>query len=107
MLKRKVDQGMMDPLIGNLRTAYQDYELPVNRVAEDQTLTRAETMPKWTHYKKDFNGTLDHLFYNCNALEVGELLETPQSTQISQDGSIPSTMFPSDHVRIEAIFFLK
>ena len=99
--------GQLDPLIGNLASAYQNYDLPVGRVPSDQTLSRAETMPKYTNYKVSFQGTLDHIFYNTNQMKVVELLEVPQMLQIVREKAIPSTLFSSDHVRIETIFVLK
>jgi mRNA deadenylase 3'-5' endonuclease subunit Ccr4 len=70
--------GQMEPLIGNLKTAYQYYDLQAGRVAEDETLTREETMPKYTNYTLNFQGTLDHIFYNSDRLKVTHLLEIPE-----------------------------
>jgi len=53
-LQRLVESGSLDPLIGTLASAYQSYDLPVGRVPNDQTLTRTETMPKFTNYKVTF-----------------------------------------------------
>lgn len=67
----------MDPIIGQIESAYQYYDLQAGRVATDETLTRDETFPKFTHYTSSFHGTLDHLFYNTDRLEVTHLLEVP------------------------------
>lgn len=64
-------------------------------------------MPKFTNYTLGFQGTLDHLFYNNNRLRVVSLLEMPDESQVSREGAIPSTVFSSDHLRIEAVFTLK
>ena len=64
-------------------------------------------MPAFTHYKVQFQGTLDHLFYSADQLEVTQLLEIPKSDTLKREKAIPSTMFPSDHFRIEAIFNYK
>ena len=104
MLQRKVESGRLEPLYGTLKSAYHNYQIPVGRIAFDQTLSREETMPKYTHVKTSFQGTLDHLFYNDDMLEVVELLDIPNEEMIRREKAIPSTMFPSDHFRIEAVF---
>ena len=40
ILARKIDYGHLDPLIGNLQTAYQNYQAPPTHMATDETLTR-------------------------------------------------------------------
>ena len=67
----------MDPIIGKIESAYQYYDLQAGRIATDETLTRDQTFPKFTHYTSSFHGTLDHLFYNTDRLEVTHLLEVP------------------------------
>lgn len=89
---------MLGPLAGNLRTAYEQYNLPTGRISSDQTLTRDETMPIHTHCTGMFEGTLDHLIYNEDELKVVSVLEVYDSR------TIPNISFPSDHLRIEAIF---
>ena len=64
MLRRKIDQGVLEPLSNNLRSAYQSYDLKAGRIATDETLTRTETMPKFTNYTARFAGTLDHILFN-------------------------------------------
>ena len=97
----------MDPLIGNIQSAYQMYDIQAGRIATDERLSRDQTMPRFTNYVQNFQGTLDHIFYNTDQLKVTHLLETPDESQVLREKALPSTMFPSDHVRIEAIFLLK
>lgn len=106
-LRRMVSQGSLDPLLGTLASAYECYDLPVGRVPHDQTLKRDETMPRFTNYKEHFQGTLDHIFYNKDKFEVLELLEVPSRSDLAREKAIPSTIFPSDHLRIESVFLLK
>ena len=61
-------------------------------------------MPKFTNYTESFNGTLDHLFYNKDLLDVVSLLDIPDEHDVTREKGLPSTLFPSDHVRIEAVF---
>ena len=76
-------------------------------MANDETLRRDETMPTFTNYKTPFWGTLDHFFYNSDCFDVLQLLETPQLHTIARERTLPSTQYPSDHVRIEAVLQLK
>ena len=64
-------------------------------------------MPKYTNYTAGFKGTLDHLLYDQNSLQVLQLLEIPNEKHVARETALPNTEFPSDHVRIEAIFMLK
>ena len=70
-------------------------------------LRRDLANPKFTNYCPDFKGTLDHILYNSSALEVLELLEMPPDEAITKEVALPSTIFPSDHLRIEAKFYIK
>ena len=73
-------------------------------MAGDETLTRLETFPEYTNYTVNFKGTLDHIFYNSDALKVKHILEIPEQKDLALQTAIPSTKYPSDHFRIEAIF---
>ena len=64
-------------------------------------------MPRYTNYTSQFQGTLDHIFFSKDCLEVKQLLEIPEANQLIREKALPSTIFPSDHVRIEATFLLK
>jgi len=94
----------MNPLCGKLTSAYSLYNLQ----EEDSgtAVKRDEANPKYTNYCRDFKGTLDHILYSRQTLEVLELLEMPSDAEITQEEALPSTLFPSDHMRIEAKFLL-
>ena len=89
------------PLIGQLQSAYSLYQ------TSDDSLSRADTNPNYTNYTVSFKGTLDHILYEKSHLEVLELLEMPSDDEIKAEGGLPSTKFPSDHMRIEAKFLIK
>ena len=63
-----------------------------------------ETMPAYTNYTVNFKGTLDHIFYSKDKLEVTHLLGMPDDRIVAKERGLPSTAFPSDHLRIEAVF---
>ena len=95
----------MKPLAGNLESVYSLYNL--NEENESSQLRRDLSNPKYTNYCPDFKGTLDHILYNKTGLEVVEFLEMPDDETIKSEEALPSTLFPSDHIRIEAKFFIK
>ena len=100
----------MRPLAGNLSSVYSLYNLEAQtgeNGSGDELITRDLANPKYTNYCVDFKGTLDHILYNKSKLEVIEFLEMPDESLITQEGALPSTLFPSDHLRIEAKFFIK
>ena len=68
----------MEPIIGNIESAYDYYRLRSDDQEKNMVLTRAQTMPDFTNFTRTFHGTLDHIFYNTDRLEVMNLLETPE-----------------------------
>lgn len=101
---RKKQSRQLMPLYGKMRSAYENYQCPPNKITADERLTRDETFPSYTNYTVNFKGTLDHIFYNQDALKVKHLLEIPEQKDLQMQTAIPSTKYPSDHFRIEAIF---
>ena len=57
--------------------------------------------PQFTNYTVSFKGALDHIMHN-NKLRVIDLLELPKIDDIVLEQALPSSRFPSDHIRIEA-----
>ena len=109
MLQLKINSGTMDPIIGNMLSAYHHYnnKAQVTRGSEFMRQVREETMPLFTNYTRNFHGTIDHIFYTNKSLELTHLLQMPDISEVERDGTLPSTKYPSDHVRIEAKFHIK
>ena len=93
-------KGELTPLAGKLSSVYDLYNTGESR-------SRLESHPKYTHYCRDFKVTLDHIMYNREKLEVVEFLEMPAEEMVKREGALPSTLFASDHMRIEAKLFIK
>ena len=64
--------------------------------------TREESNPEWTNYTRKFKGTIDHILVN-QKVTVHQLLNLPAIEDIIDEEALPSSKFPSDHVRISAI----
>ena len=62
----------MDPLLGNLKCAYEYY-----KDSNSPNVTREDKMPLYTNYTFNFKATLDHIFYNDKA-KLLSLLEVPE-----------------------------
>ena len=63
-LRNLLEMDSLEPIEGVMALAYQNYELPQGREPDDNTLTRTDTMPRFTNYTSYFQGTLDHILYN-------------------------------------------
>ena len=61
--------------------------------------------PEFTNYTFYFKGTIDHILHNSK-LKVLELLEVPKKDHLKAEKTLPNSVFPSDHLRIEAKFLI-
>ena len=107
---QKRHSGSLAPLCGNLESVYSLYNFDAKALGPGESGGRVKrdlANPQYTNYCIDFKGTLDHMIYNKTHLEVLELLEMPSDELIMCEGALPSTLFPSDHMRIEAKFYIK
>lgn len=65
--------------------------------------------PVYTNYTFDFKNTLDYIYYKKDSkCQLKAILDMPEHSEIQEeapDGSgLPSNIYGSDHLRIEAIF---
>ena len=110
MYFQKRDSGSLAPLCGNLESVYSLYNFGAETQGPGESGRRVRrdlANPQYTNYCIDFKGTLDHILYNKTHLEVLELLDMPSDELIKREVALPSTLFPSDHMRIEAKFYIK
>jgi len=91
-------EGKLLPVAGTLSSAYENYE-PSGKTARQKH-------PK-TIFGKIFEGTIDYIWFNKSALSITSVLEMPTLAQVRSENFLPSKRFPSDHLRIEAVFALK
>ncbi len=57
-----------------------------------------------TVYTSNFKGQIDYLFYS-DRIGLSRVLELPNECVLSEERSLPSSKFPSDHLRLEACFY--
>ena len=57
-----------------------------------------------TIYTGLFKATIDYIFYNPDCLNLVSVLQMPDEDILKAQNCLPSKLFPSDHMRIEAIF---
>ena len=66
-------------------------------------MVRSQRCPPFTNYTKTFQGTLDHIIHN-KQLRLLSILDIPDESEVKKEVALPSKLFPSDHVRLEARF---
>lgn len=52
--------------------------------------------------KGGFKAVLDHILYSKDNVQVKSLLEMPSESELTAETALPSSVFPSDHLRIQA-----
>lgn len=50
------------------------------------------------------HSVLDYILYTPKTMRVLRLLDLPNHDEVTQEKDLPSTLFPSDHLRISAEF---
>jgi CCR4-NOT transcription complex subunit 6 len=48
-------------------------------------------------------GCIDHIFYN-QGVTLHETLDIPLDSELLKEVALPNTLFPSDHIRLQARF---
>lgn len=79
MFRDKTAEGLLEPLVGNLQSAYNQYNT-TSHITEE-LVTRMHMQPLYTNYTVSFKGALDHILHN-EKLRVLELLEMPELSEI-------------------------
>ena len=75
----------------------------------DWATKNVEIHPPWTNYRHDFKATLDYIYYVPHNTEVLRILKLPEvkDNMVKNDvDDMPSSLFPSDHVRIQVEFLV-
>lgn len=106
----------LENVIGKIKSSYRFYR----QLIEDgnDSPSAYQTSPsneKWAELNErnhpacsfnchGSNRNLDYIFYSPGSMIVSKLLEMPDDEQITREGGLPSSLFPSDHIRIQAEF---
>jgi mRNA deadenylase 3'-5' endonuclease subunit Ccr4 len=92
------------------KSAYDDYkslQSSTNKGTSSRKLFRFEkNHPEFTYFTENFRNTIDYIFYS-NAFMLKKILKIPSREQVSTEGFLPSSKFPSDHLMIAAQFDIK
>ncbi|TNV78978.1 hypothetical protein FGO68_gene13172 [Halteria grandinella] len=96
---------------GKLKSSYSQYKAFKDQIpdypADSTGLTEFEAMidghQPYTNYTGDYKDTLDFIFHSKH-LQLQSLLEMPSVQDLTVETALPSSVFPSDHLRIEASF---
>ncbi|EWC43485.1 hypothetical protein DRE_07517 [Drechslerella stenobrocha 248] len=61
----------------------------------------------FTNYTPGFNGVIDYIWYSSNCMQVTGLLGEIDKEYMSKVAGFPNVHFPSDHLMIQAEFYMK
>ena len=87
-------------LPGKFKSSYSLYP---QKDANNKTIHK---FPEFTCYTKGHHGgVIDHIYYTDKHFDVVSLLELPKKEYVEE--GLPNALFPSDHLRIEAVLRLK
>lgn len=99
-----------------MKSAYGNYNKVYYPPDDNLSLRIARKMqhPKYTNYTMNFKHTVDYIFHNdryaylminlAYRLNLISLLEFPHEDLLNTNCACPNMYFPSDHLRIEALF---
>jgi CCR4-NOT transcription complex subunit 6 len=66
--------------------------------------------PNYSNYTKNWKGYIDWILYTPKTVKLLKILKIPSTKLLSLDGEslqdldLPNRLYPSDHLRIEAVF---
>ncbi|XP_044509056.1 carbon catabolite repressor protein 4 homolog 1-like [Mangifera indica] len=93
-----------------LVSAYSSFARMVVGLGMEQQRRRMDPStnePLFTHFTRDFIGTLDYIFYTADSLTVESLLELLDEDSLRKDTALPSPEWSSDHIALLAEFRCK
>lgn len=85
------------------RSAYDVYKVS----SADDFKSFDENHPDYTTYTHEFIGNIDYIFYTNENLELLQLLKMPTHDTEIKGLKIPNHRYPSDHLKVGAIFKLR
>jgi len=85
----------------NFKSAYQDYK--ILQSASSNKPNFEKNHPEFTYFTENFRNTIDYIFYSKN-FKLKKILKIPSRKEVSSEGFLPSSKFPSDHLMIYAEF---
>lgn len=75
-------------------------ELLQMELHSDFHLTSACGEPEYTNYVGGFNGCLDYIFMEPQALQVEQVFPLPSHQEVTTYQALPSVSHPSDHIAL-------
>jgi mRNA deadenylase 3'-5' endonuclease subunit Ccr4 len=94
----------------NISSAYGDYQILIGKKKHDNSyihnLSYVLNHPRYTNYTEFFKNTIDYIFHSAN-LKRSKILILPEKEELALEGFLPSSKFPSDHIKLFAEFYYK
>jgi mRNA deadenylase 3'-5' endonuclease subunit Ccr4 len=85
----------------NFKSGYQDYKILPSASLNKPNFEKNH--PEFTYFTENFRNTIDYIFYSKN-FKLKKILKIPSREEVSSEGFLPSSKFPSDHLMIYAEF---
>lgn len=89
----------------NLKSAYDSYKFKLTPTfrTEKQFLSFLSHHPNYTNFTESFKNTIDYIFHS-KFIETVKILKLPEREELSLEHFLPSSRYPSDHLKIFAEF---
>ena len=102
----KANQDLFKNVLGHLQSAYSHYDRLQDPGCEPEERKLSDSHPLFTNYSHHFHGCFDFIYSSPSTARVTHLLELPSEDTIASDAHkyLPSTQFPSDHIRVQSKF---
>ena len=85
--------------IYKIRSSYENY----NRKVIANFSDIINNHPEYTNWTSNFKGTIDYILYSSSSLDIYKIAKIPQNN----GGFLPNEFFPSDHMKLMAVFYYK
>jgi len=106
----------------NFRSAYDTYKFLINKNVLDTVENKKNlhdynlrnpsnesfgfliNHPDYTNFTHNFKNTIDYIFYSSSFV-LKKILQLPELNELTQEEFLPSSKFPSDHIKLYSEFF--
>jgi mRNA deadenylase 3'-5' endonuclease subunit Ccr4 len=93
----------------DFKSAYGEYKLYnkssfFGKNGGEKKLDYYEYHPDYTNYTENFKNTLDYILFSKN-LRLVKILKLPDKHELCKEHFLPSSLFPSDHIKLFSEFY--
>lgn len=89
----------------HFKSCYDDYQNINSNNFNSNNFSYLKNHPKFTNYTHNFKETIDYIFYSKNLKPI-KLLILPSEEEVSREQFLPSSKYPSDHIKLYSEFLI-